>query len=354
MNEELFLAIELIEKEKGIKAGNMIEKIKAAFVSALKNTYGDENAIIVDIDPEAKTMRVAVRFTVVEDEGEEVYRPATQITLDQGRAMDANAQIGSVIEKEIDPKALGRILTNTIKSVIHQGIREEERNLSDQVLRDNHGEVVTAKVIEVYTDTGDARVEIGKSEGNKAVCTLKKGDQIPGEELLVGQLIKVYVIESRQESEYDRPSRTHPQFVARRFESEVPEISDGTVQIKGISREAGSRTKISVYSQDEKVDPVGACIGPKGQRVSLIVSELCGEKIDVVRYDEDPEKYIAAALAPAEVTSVQILEQEGMKSCRVIVPDNQLSLAIGNKGQNVRLAARLTGWKIDIKPQSQA
>ena len=344
MNKEFFEAVQLLESEKGIPADYMFEKIKAAIISATRNSYGNRDNVVCDIDPEKQTMNVYVRIAVVE----EVEEPLAEMTVEEARNYDANAQVGSFVEITLEPKKFGRIVAQTAKSVIRQGIREAERELAAKEFQNRHQEVVTAKVNLVYPDTGDASIEIGRAN-----AILPKADQIPGEILEPGQLIKVYVASIKEENgtSYANISRKHPGLVKRLFETEVPEIYDGVVEIVSVSREAGSRTKIAVNSHDENVDAVGACIGPRGQRVSNIVDILCGEKIDIVRYSEEPEKYISASLAPAEAISVEVLD-ENAKSCRVIVPDSQLSLAIGNKGQNVRLAAKLTGWKIDIKPLS--
>ena len=346
MNKEFFEAIKLLEEEKGISSEYMYEKIKAAIISATRNSYGNRDNVVCDIDPEKQTMNVYVRIAVVD----EVEEPLAEMTLEEARSYDANAQVGGFVEITLEPKKFGRIVAQTAKSVIRQGIREAERELATKEFQNRHQEVVTATVNLVYPETGDASIEIGRAN-----AILPKADQIPGETLVPGQLIKVYVASIKEENgtSYANISRKHPGLVKRLFETEVPEIYDGVVEIVSVSREAGARTKIAVNSHDENVDAVGACIGPRGQRVSNIVEILCGEKIDIVRYSEEPEKYIAAALAPAEVLSVMV-DENGAKACRAIVPDSQLSLAIGNKGQNVRLAAKLTGWKIDIKPLSQA
>ena len=346
MNKEFFEAIKLLEEEKGISSEYMYEKIKAAIISATRNSYGNRDNVVCDIDPEKQTMSVYVRIAVVE----EIEEPLAEMTLEEARNYDANAQVGDFVEIALEPKKFGRIVAQTAKSVIRQGIREAERELASKEFQNRHQEVVTATVNIVYPETGDASIEIGRAN-----AILPKADQIPGETLVPGQLIKVYVASIKEENgtSYANISRRHPGLVKRLFETEVPEIYDGIVEIVSVSREAGSRTKIAVNSHDENVDAVGACIGPRGQRVSNVVEILCGEKIDIVRYSEEPEKYISAALAPAEVLSVMV-DENGAKACRVIVPDSQLSLAIGNKGQNVRLAAKLTGWKIDIKPLSQA
>ncbi len=346
MNKEFFEAVQMLETEKGISSEYIYDKIRAAIISATRNSYGNKDNVVCDINPEEKTMRVYVKINVVD----EVLEPGAEMSLDEARNYDPNAMVGGIIELSLEPKKFGRIVAQTAKSVIRQGIREAERDLAAKEFQNRYQEVVTAKVNMVYSDTGDASIEIGRAN-----AILNKSDMIPGEELKPGQLIKVYVASIGQESgsNYATISRKHPGLVKRLFEQEVPEIFDGTVEIISVSREAGSRTKIAVNSHDENVDAVGACIGPRGQRVSNIVDCLCGEKIDIVRFSEDPEKYIAAALAPAEVLTVTV-DETGAKSCRAVVPDSQLSLAIGNKGQNVRLAAKLTGWKIDIKPLSQA
>jgi len=346
MNKEFFEAVQLLESEKGISSEYIYDKIRAAIISATKNSYGNKDNVVCDINPEEKTMRVYVKINVVD----EILEPGAEMTLEQARNYDPNAQVGGIIELPLEPKKFGRIVAQTAKSVIRQGIREAERELATKEFQNRHQEVVTATVNLVYPETGDASIEIGRAN-----AILPKADQIPGETLVPGQLIKVYVASIKEENgtSYANISRKHPGLVKRLFETEVPEIYDGVVEIVSVSREAGARTKIAVNSHDENVDAVGACIGPRGQRVSNIVEILCGEKIDIVRYSEEPEKYIAAALAPAEVLSVMV-DENGAKACRAIVPDSQLSLAIGNKGQNVRLAAKLTGWKIDIKPLSQA
>ena len=275
-------------------------------------------------------------------------RSVTQISVDEARKYNKKAQAGSPVEIKLETKQFGRIAAQTAKHVIRQGIREGEREQILAQYESKLNEVVTAVVQKIDPKTGNATIEIDKNE-----AILFKSEQIPGEELVEGDRIKVYVSDVMNTDRRCslKVSRTHKDLVKRLFEMEVPEIYDGTVEVKAISREAGSRTKIAVYSKDENVDAVGACIGPKGIRVANIVDELGGEKIDVVRYSEDPVEFISQALSPAEVVSVELLEGEG-RACRVRVPDHQLSLAIGNKGQNAKLAARLTGYKIDIRPES--
>ncbi len=345
MNKEFFEAVNLLEKEKGISSEYLYEKITAAIISATRNTYGNRDIVVCDINPEEQTMRVYVRKNVVE----EIEDEYADLTVEQARVYDKNAVVGSVVEIDLEPKKFGRIVAQTAKSVIRQGIREAEREIATKEFADRHHDVVTAKIQFVDPRTGDATIEIGRAQE-----ILPKAEQLPNDEFTPGQLIKVYVASIKEEkgTSYANISRRHAGLVKRLFETEVPEIFDGVVEIMSVSREAGSRTKISVKSNDENVDPIGACIGPRGSRVNTIVDSLGGEKIDIVRYSEAPEEYISAALAPAQVISVTV-DANGARSCRVIVPDNHLSLAIGNKGQNVRLAAKLTGWKIDIKPESQ-
>ena len=344
MNKEFFEAVKLLESEKGISADYIYEKIRAAIISATRNQYGNRDNVVCDIDTEKQTMRVYVKIAVVD----EVEEDGAEMTVEEARAYDKNAKVGDTIEIDLEPKKFGRIVAQTAKSVIRQGIREAERELASKEFQNRHQEVVTATVQYVDSETGDASIEIGR-----ATARFPRADQLPNETLRPGQLIKVYVASITEENgtSYANISRRHPGLVKRLFETEVPEIYDGTVEIISVSREAGSRTKIAVNTKDENVDAIGACIGPRGQRVNNIIDTLCGEKIDIVRYSENPEEYIAASLAPAQVISVTV-DADGAKSCHVVVPDNQLSLAIGNKGQNVRLAARLTGWKIDIKPES--
>lgn len=343
-NNEFFDALELLAQDKGISVDYLIEKISAAIAIAVKRDMGGTENNIVEIDPATRRFYVAVRKNVVE----EVNDPEQEMTLADAQKYSKNAQIGSEVEIPLETKEFGRIAAQSAKHVIRQGISEAEK---EQTLKKYEGrkyEILSAPIMHIDADTGNATLEIDKTE-----VILPKSEQVPGEELQEGQRIMVYVSDVLATGRHPRLliSRSHPGLIKRLFELHTPEIQDGTVEIMAVSREAGSRTKLAVWSKDENVDAVGACIGPKGSRVSAIVEELGGEKIDVIRYSEDPEELIAAALSPAEVLSVQ-LDPEGQKSCHVVVPDHQLSLAIGNKGQNVRLAARLTGWKIDIGSQS--
>jgi len=355
MNEEFFAAIELMAAEKNIPVDLLYEKVRNALVVAEKRNYGGKDVVFCDIDPEEKTLRVYVRKTVVEED--EFEDPDTEILVDAAHQYDANAKAGDSIEIELDTKKFGRIDAQKAKHSIRQGIRDAEHSLTLDVFTQHKQENISARVQNVDTRNGNAIIEI---VGTKAEATLPKNEQIPGEELHEGDIIKIYVVDVREPDPTQKDagkgprimiSRSHPGFVRRLFETEVPEIENGTVEVKEVSREAGSRTKIAVWSENESVDAVGACIGPHGQRVGEVVDQLGGEKIDIVPYSSEPEKFIASALAPADVLSVEILSEEE-KSCKVIVPDNQLSLAIGNKGQNARLAAKLTGWKIDINPES--
>ena len=343
--ESIFDALALLEKEMNIPSDYMIEKISNAIRIALKKSNNGNDDIDIRIEPDKKVFAVFIRKTVVEkvnDSGREVLLEVAQKT-------DPLAEVGSVVALKQDPKQFGRIAAQTAKHIIHQGIRDVEKGQVAEEFQSRHQELVTATVDKIIPDTGDVIVKIGDH-----AVTLSKNEQVGNEQFEVGDLIKVYVVDVKVGDRTTRTtiSRTHPGMVKRLFETEVPEIFDGTVIIKSVSREAGSRTKIAVWSNDENVDPVGACIGPRGSRVTKIVDELGGEKIDIIKYSEDLSEYIAKALSPADVTSVEIID-ESARSCRVTVPASQLSLAIGNKGQNARLAARLTGWKIDIRSEEE-
>ena len=320
MNAEFFEAIEDIEKEKGIPRSYMYDKINQAMLAAFRRDNPDcADNVEVILDEDKKRIDMVVKKTVVE----EVEDANLEINLEAAKKISKRAKIGDVVGVPVETKKFGRIAAQAAKQVIIQGIREAERGLVFEEFTSKEHEILTGVVSHI-------------------------------EELKEGDRIKVYVVEVRNSTRGPQVliSRTHPGLVKRLFELEVPEIYDGTVEIKSIAREAGSRTKMAVWSADPNVDPIGSCVGPKGGRVASIVNELGGEKIDIVKYSEDPEEYIAAALSPSEVISVTMLDDG--KSCRVIVPDNQLSLAIGKEGQNARLAAKLTGYKIDIKPESEA
>ncbi len=344
MNAEFFEALTMLEKEKGISVEYLCEKIENAIAIAIRRDYVGTEDVKVIIDPTTSTFDVAIRKIVVED----VEDPMNQILLEKAVKYNKKAQLGDVVDIPLETKEFGRIAAQTAKHVIKQGIREAERGQVLKEFQSREHEIITATVMSTDPVRGNVTLEIDHNE-----AFLLKSEQIPGETFFGGERIKVYVVEvvASERGPKVMISRTHPGLVKRLFEIEVPEIYDGTVEVKAVSREAGSRTKLAVWSKDPDIDAVGACIGAKGVRVAKIVDELGGEKIDVVQYSEDPVEFISAALSPAKVVSVEI-DPDGNKSCKVKVPDEQLSLAIGNKGQNARLAAKLTGWKIDIKPES--
>ena len=342
-NGELFLALALLEKEKGIPVDFMLDKIKKAIATACKNNYGNEE-VEIEVDPGKGKFEVFLQKQVVE----EVEFPEREIRLDAARAISPLAEVGGTVGIKLDTKQFGRVAAQTARNIIRQGIRDSERGQMMQEFQSKHQELVSALIERVDPKTGALTLRIGKAE-----AVLPKTEQIGGESVQEGDYIKVYVVDVLEGLKGPKAiiSRTRPELVKRMFETEVPEIYDGTVEIKAVAREAGSRTKLAVLSHNPDVDAVGACIGTRGARVNEIVEELGGEKIDIVEYSEEPEKFIAAALSPANVLSVELSEGE-VRACKVTVPDSQLSLAIGNKGQNARLAAKLTGWKIDIKPES--
>ena len=346
MNAEFFEALAMLEKERGLPADYLLEKIKNAIVIAVKKDYEveDENVSVV-IEPDQGKFSVSLLKTVVE----EVEDPATEISLEEAQQKKKSCKVGDEYAIPLKTKDFGRIAAQTAKHVIRQGLKEAERSQMYAEMQSKAHEIISAVVTNIEPVKGIVTLELGKG----GVATLPRNEQVAGEELREGQHVKVYVVDVMETERGPRMmiSRTHPGLVKRMFEMEVPEIFDGTVEIKAISREAGARTKMAVWSKDENVDPVGACIGPRGQRVANIVEELGGEKIDIVRWSEDPAQFISAALSPATVVGVELLEGDP-KSCRVTVPDHQLSLAIGNKGQNARLCARLTGYNIDIRPES--
>ena len=349
MNAEFFEAIADLEKEKGIPQQYMLEKIEQALLAALRkdNPAAEENAR-VEVDPVKKKINMYIQKTVVE----EVEEPAIEMTLDEAKRISARYGLGDTVNIPVETQKFGRIAAQAAKQVIIQGIREAERNIVYDVFTSKEHEILTG-VVSRIDQKGNVSIQIS-SDSEYTDAMLSANECIPTEELTEGDRIKVYVVEVRKSTRGPQVliSRTHPGLVKRLFELEVPEIFDGTVEVRSIAREAGSRTKIAVYSNNPDVDPIGACVGPKGGRVAAIVDELRGEKIDIAKYSDTPEEYIASALAPSDVISVTMMEDG--KSCRVVVPESQLSLAIGKEGQNVRLAARLTGYKIDIKPDSQA
>lgn len=404
MNKEFFKALDLLERQKGIPKEYMKEKVEAALQAAFRKETGTTNVkvvlddvkmdvkvyqqlAVIDIEEEerkaqeeyerreAEKAALAAELAAQEDESEEIeeeeedgfvfnkelskkpeekkerygfrFNPNLHITVEEAQKKSKRYKVGDTYEIEIKPKNFGRISAHAAKQVIVQAIKEAERGMMIKEYESKKEEIVTAVVSRINPINGDVTLEIGKN----AVVLFKK-EQIPGEELHEGDVVRVYVLEVKKETEGKGPavvlSRTHAGFVKRLFELEVPEIQDGTVIISSVAREAGSRTKIAVYSRDENVDAIGSCIGAKGMRKNNITKELAGEKIDIVKYSEDPEEFIKAALAPAQVVSVT-LSDDGSKACTVLVDEDQLSLAIGKKGQNARLVARLTGYKIDIK-----
>ena len=346
--KEFFAAIAQIEKEKGIPSGYMMEKITQALASAYKRDHeGAGDNIEVRADPEKGDVRMYIKKDVVET----VDNPAAEISLEEARQKLPQAGLGDVIRIEVRTRDFGRIAAQTARQVIIQGMREAERGMIYDEFSSKEHEILTGVITRVDPRSGGVSLRIGSgSEATEAF--LAPGEQVRGESYVEGMRLKVYVVEVRRSTKGPQVliSRTHPGLVKRLFELEVPEIYDGTVEVKSIAREAGSRTKIAVWSADENVDPIGACVGPGGQRVGNIVEELHGEKVDIIKYSDDSAAYVAAALSPADVVSVDLFPDG--KSCRVIVPDDQLSLAIGKEGQNARLAAKLTGFKIDIKPVS--
>ena len=332
MNAEFFEAIEELEKEKGISREYMYEKIKQAMLAAFRrdNPNCEDNVEII-LDESKKRIEMNVNKTVVEN----VEDPSHEIDPEAAKRIVKRAKLGDIIPIPVETKKFGRIAAQAAKQVIIQGIREAERGIIYEEFTSKEHEILTGVVSHIEPRNGSVSIRISSnSEFTEAM--LAPNERIRTEALKPQVLI----------------SRTHPGLVKRLFELEVPEIYDGIVEIKSIAREAGSRTKMAVWSNDPDVDPIGACVGPKGGRVASIVNELGGEKIDIIKYSESPEEYIAASLSPSEVVSVTMLEDG--KSCRVVVPDNQLSLAIGKEGQNARLAAKLTGYKIDIKSESEA
>ena len=343
MNKELSEALDLLEKEKGISKQSLIEAIELSLQTACKNHFGSSDNIRVSVDPDTCDFSVIADKTVVE----EVLDKNTEITLADARMIDPGYTLGSIVPVKVDSKTFGRIATQNAKGVIVQRIREEERKVLYNEYYSMEKEVVTGTI---DRDTGRSIVvNLGKVDGY-----LSENEQIKDEKLEPNDRVKVYVVEVRDTPRGPRVmvSRTHPELVKRLFEEEVSEVRDGIVEIKAIAREAGSRTKMAVLSNDPDVDPVGACVGLNGSRVNTVVEELRGEKIDIINYDENPAYLIENALSPAKVIAV-IADQDN-REAMVIVPDTQLSLAIGKEGQNARLAAKLTSYKIDIKSESQA
>ena len=345
-NKELFEALRMFEKEKDIPMEYMLAQIEKAIKVACKNYFDGNEDVTFTADPNKNTIDVKLKKTVVD----EVFDPSFEISLEDAQKVlkRKTIELGDEVDVPLDPKKLGRIAISSARNVIRQGIRASEKGQTLIEFQNRLGEIATATVERIDPRSGIATIRIGKSE-----AMLPKSEQLGLESIKEGDHVKVYIadVKDNEKGPHAIISRTHPDFVRRLFEKEVPEIFDGIVEIKSVSREAGSRTKMAVTSANSDIDAIGACIGQRGARVNSIVAELGGEKIDIIEYSDDPKKYISAALSPAQVIKVEITDEE-KKSCRATVPDGQLSLAIGNKGQNARLAARLTGWRIDIRPES--
>ena len=343
MSNELLEALNILEQEKNISKETLLEAIENSLVTACKNHFGKSDNVKVEIDPETCAFSCYQEKTVVDA----VEDPVEEISLADAHKVNGNYQLGDIVRVEVKSKEFGRIATQNAKNVILQKIREEERKVIFDEYNSKEKDVVTG-VVQRYIGK-NVSINLGKAD-----ALLTESEQIKGEVFKPTERIKVYILEVKSTSKGPKilVSRTHPELVKRLFESEVTEVKEGIVEIKAISREAGSRTKIAVWSNDPNVDPVGACVGMNGARVNAIVNELRGEKIDIITWDENPAILIQNALSPAKVISV--IADADEKSAKVVVPDYQLSLAIGNEGQNARLAARLTGFKIDIKSETQA
>jgi N utilization substance protein A len=342
MNKEFLDALDELEREKNISKDEIIETIESAVELAYKKSYGNYSNVRAHVDRESGEMMVLMSKEVVE----EVEDDMIEVSIEEAKSYDPRYEIGDVIEYQVDPKDFGRIAAQTAKQVVVQRIREAERQNSYSEFVDKQGEIITAKIDRI--NNGTIFLSVGNTEG-----ILPISEQVKSESFAVGDRIKVYVMDVKRTTKGPQIffSRSHPGLVRRLFELEIPEIADGVVEIKGIAREAGSRTKIAVWSNDDNVDPVGACVGNRGSRVQRIVDELYGEKIDIIVWDDDPAVLISNVLRPAVVEGVYINENEKMATA--VVPEQQLSLAIGREGQNVRLAARVSGWKIDIKSRAQ-
>ena len=346
MNEEFVGALKELIKEKGISEELLFTTIQDAMVAAYKKNYANANSnaqnVKVNMDRETGEIHVYAQKTVVD----EVYDDVTEISLEDAKELSPKNEVDDIINIEVTPKNFGRVAAQLAKQVVTQRIKEAERNIIYDEYKEKEFDIITGIILR--KDKGIVFVNLGKLEG-----IIGPNEQIPNEEYKFNERLKLYIVEVKNGTKGPQihVSRTHPGLVKRLFELEVPEIFEGVVEIKNISREAGSRSKIAVYSNDEEVDPMGACVGPKGARVQSIVNELKNEKIDIIKWSKEPEEFIANSLSPAKV--LDVIVNEVNKSCQVIVDDNQLSLAIGKEGQNVRLAAKLTNWKIDIKSKSQ-
>ncbi len=347
VNKDFFLALEELEKTKGISTETAMEWLKNGLVLAYKKNYGEGKDILVQLDPEKSTIKIYAVKTIVKDD--ELTDPDTQITLTQAREIKKSAKAGGMLKEEITPKNFGRIAAGAAKQVFTQKFREAERSSAAQEMNEKLEQIVTGIVRRIDRDTIYLELLGSQIEG-----VMMANDQIPNEKYEVNDRVKVYVKKLRETARGTQAivSRSTPAFVRKLFELEVPEIASGLISIKGCTRDAGYRTKIAVHNEDPTIDPLGACVGNKGVRVNSIVSELNGEKIDIIIWSEDPFEYIARALSPAKVLTVEVNDE--VKSARAIVPDDKLSLAIGKSGQNVRLAAKLTNWKIDVKSVSQS
>lgn len=342
MNVEFIQALDDIEKDKGISKDVLLEAIETALVSAYKKDFGSKDNVRIEISAEAGEVKVYSRKEVVE----EVDNENSEISLTEAERIDSKYTVGDIVEIEVTPANFGRIAAQTAKQVVMQRIREAERDVIFDQYKEKEDELITGTIQRFHND--NILIDMGKTE-----ALLPPSEQIAGERYEIGERIKLYVVEVSTTNKGPRilVSRTHPGLLKRLFEIEVPEIFQGLVEIKAVAREAGQRSKMAVSSSDKQVDPVGACVGPKGMRVQAVVSQLNNEKIDIVKWDDDPEVFVANALNPAEVISVDINKSD--KIAQVVVPDFQLSLAIGKEGQNARLAAKLTGWKVDIKKESE-
>ncbi|MFT8347899.1 transcription termination factor NusA [Clostridium saccharoperbutylacetonicum] len=346
MNQEFVGALKELVKEKGICEDLLFTTIQDAMVAAYKKNYANANTnaqnVKVNIDRETGEIHVYAQKTVVD----EVYDDVTEISLEEAKEINPNNEVDDIINLEVTPKNFGRVAAQLAKQVVTQRIKEAERSIIYDEYKEKEFDIITGTILR--KDKGMVFVNLGKLEG-----VIGPNEQIPNEEYKFNEKLKLYIVEVKNGTKGPQihVSRTHPGLVKRLFELEVPEIFEGIVEIKGISREAGSRSKIAVHSNDEEVDPMGACVGPKGVRVQSIVNELKNEKIDIIKWNKDPVEFIANSLSPAKVLNVVVNEES--KSAKVVVDDNQLSLAIGKEGQNVRLAAKLTNWKIDIKSKSQ-
>ena len=347
MNKDLMEALDLLEREKDISKETLFEAINSSLMTACKNHFGNDANVFVQMDPETCDIRCYAEKTVVENEDVEDYLDATMITLEEAIKVKEDAKVGDVLQLEKNSKEFGRIASQNAKNVILQKIREEERNVICNQYYEKEKDVVTG-IVQRYVGK-NISINLGKADG-----LLNESEMVKGENFKPTDRIKVYIIEVKSTPKGPRilVSRTHPELVRKLFEAEVTEIKDGTVEIVSIAREAGSRTKMAVYSSNPNVDPVGACVGVNGTRVNSVVDELRGEKVDIINWDENPGVLIQNALSPAKIVAVFADPDE--KTAKVVVPDYQLSLAIGKEGQNARLAAKLTGYKIDIKSESQA